>query len=396
MSNEGNEERKETETPRNGEIFQALAHKVRRAIIRSLAEKGERSFTELMEDAGLEDSSVMAFHMKKLGPLVRRNERGYYELTDLGWKAYKVLRELELESLRDRAEEVLEEIRSRKPVTKEVSKPKPQAVITSEGVSGEDALSVIGSVISEVVKTISEAVKDVMPTDIFREVLSRGRVWIDKSAPPAPKVRIDVVGSDITLTGATNSSIRIRGTTRHENDATIKASGNEARVKVKGMDGEVSIPEVNALEILVKGGDLTTQDFKLPPNVSISVLGGDVNLDTVMEELSNLNTSVKGGDLLANILVKEVGQNASVNITVLGGDTHITLRVPKNTKVVRGSIKVAGGDVGIEIDESLTGAGEGARTLVINTKIIGGDASISVLPNTRERRHVHNINNIFK
>lgn len=382
MSNEGNERNKETEAPRNGEIFQALAHKVRRAIIRSLAEKGERSFTELMEDAGLEDSSVMAFHMKKLGPLVRRNERGYYELTDLGWKAYKVLRELELESLRDRAEEVLKEIKSRKPApaARELSRPKTRTVITSEDMGGEDALSMIGSIISEVVKTISEAVKGVTPTDIFREVMSKDRVWIDKSAPPAPNVRIDVIGSDVTLTGATNSSIRIRGTARHENDATIKTSGNEARIKVKGMDGEVSIPEVNTLEILVKGGDLTTQDFKLPPNVSISVLGGDVNLDTVMEKLSNLSTSLKGGDVLANILVKEVEQNASVNITVLGGDTHVTLRVPKNTRVVRGSIKVAGGDVGIEVDESLTDAGEGARTLVINVKIVGGDASISVLP----------------
>ncbi len=384
VSNEGNEGRKEADALKNGEIFQALAHKVRRAIIRSLAERGERSFTELMEDAGLEDSSVMAFHMKKLGPLVRRNERGYYELTDLGWKAYKVLRELELESLRDRAEEVLEEIKSKKPVTKEVSKPKPRAVTTGEELDEEDALSVIGSVISEVVKTISEAVKGITPTDIFREVLSKGRVWIDKSAPPAPNVRIDVIGSDITLTGTTNGNIRVRGTARHENDATIRTSGNEARIKVKGVDGEVSVPEANMLEILVKGGDLTTQDFKLPPNVSISVLGGDVNVEAEMERLSNLNASVKGGDVLTNILVKEVDRNASVNITVLGGDAHITLRVPRNTKVVRGSIKVAGGDVGIEVDESLSGAGENARTLVINAKVVGGDASISVLPNNSE------------
>ncbi|GEM_PF-2670682 len=384
MSNEGNERNKETEAPRNGEIFQALAHKVRRAIIRSLAEKGERSFTELMKDAGLEDSSVMAFHMKKLGSLVRRNERGYYELTDLGWKAYKVLRELELESLRDRAEEVLEEIRSRKSVTKEVSKSKPRAVITGGGVGEEDALSVIGSVISEVVKTISEAIKGVTPTDIFREVMSKDRVWIDKSAPPAPNIRIDVIGSDITLTRATNSSIKIRGTARHENDATIKTSGNEARIKVKGLDGEVSVPEVKSLEIIVKGGDLTTQDFKLPPNVSILVLGGDVNLDTVMEKLSSLSVSVKGGDALTDVMVKEVSPNASVTISVLGGDAHLTLRVPKNTRVVRGDIRVAGGDIGMEVDKSLGGAGEDVKTLVINAKVVGGDASITVLPSTSE------------
>jgi len=386
MSNEGNEGGKETEAPKNGEIFQALAHKVRRAIIRSLAERGERSFTELMEDAGLEDSSVMAFHMKKLGPLVRRNERGYYELTDLGWKAYKVLRELELESLRDRAEEVLKEIKSRKhaPTAKKVDEYKPRAVTISEYSGEEDALSVIGSVISEVVKTVSKAVKGVTPTDIFREVLSKGRVWIDKSAPPAPNVRIDVIGSDITLTGSFNGSIRVRGSARHEADATISTSGDKARIKVKGVDGEVSVPEVESLEITVKGGDLTTQDFKLPPNVNITVLGGDVNVDAVMERLSNLSVSVKGGDTLTNILVKEVDQNASVNVAVLGGDAHVTLRVPKNTRVVKGSIRVAGGDVGIEIDESLGSTDEDTRTLVINARIVGGDASISVLPGAGE------------
>ncbi len=383
MSNEGKGERERAEEPRNGEVFQALAHRVRRAVIRSLAEKGERSFTELMRDAGLEDSSVMAFHMKKLGGLVRRNERGYYELTDLGWRAYKVLRELELESLRDRAEEVLKEIGGKEPATKEASKPERQAV-TAGGEVREDALSVLGSTVSEVVKTVSEAVKGLTPADILKEVLSGGKVWVDKAAPPAPNVKLEVIGSDATLTGTDSGNIRVRGTARRESDATIRASKDEATITVKGMNCEVSVPEVNTLEILVKGGDLTARDLKLPPNVSISVLGGDVTMDAVMRELSNLSATVKGGDVLTNILVEEVGQGASVNITVVGGDAHITLRVPRNTRVVRGSIKVAGGDVGMEVDEALSGAGENLRTLVINAKVVGGDASITVLPKEGE------------
>lgn len=385
MSSEGNEERKGTEAPKNGEIFQALAHKVRRAIIRSLAGRGERSFTELMEDVGLEDSSVMAFHMKKLGPLVRRNERGYYELTELGWKAYKVLRELELESLRDRAEEVLEEIKSKKPVAKKVSEPESRTKAIDMGIVKEDALSVTSSVISDVVKMVSEAVKGVTPTDILRDVMSRGRVWIDKSAPPAPNIKLEVIGSDIALTGAANGNIRVRGSARHENDVTIRTSGNEARVKVKGVDGEVSVPEANALEILVKGGDVNVRDLKLPPNVSITVLGSDVSVDADMDRLSNLSTLVKGGDVLANILVKEVSQNASVTVKVLGGDAHIKLQVPRNTKVIKGDIRVAGGDVGIDVDESIKGTGGGAGTLVISAEVIGGDASVSVIPHSADR-----------
>ncbi len=381
MGDEGDEEGKESEALKNGKIFQALAHKVRRAIIRSLAEKGERSFTELMESAGLRDSSVMAFHMKKLGPLVRRNERGYYELTDPGWKAYKVLRELELESLRDRAEEVLEEIKSKK-VTREVSKPKSQATTAGERIGEWDALSVIGSAISEVVKAVSEAVKDIAP-DIVREVLSRDRVWIDKSAPPASKVRIDAIGSDITLRGTTNGSVRVRGMAYRENDVTIEVLENEVRIRVREVDGEVIVPDVNMLEILVKGGNLTTHNFKLPPNISISVLGGDVNVNAEIERLSNLSTSVRGGDVLSSILVREIDHNASVNMEVLGGNARITLRIPRNTRVVRGNIKVAGGNVGIDVDESLGNANANVRTLIINAKVVGGDASISVLPNDK-------------
>jgi len=356
VSGEGEGEKRVGEL-QDGEVFQALAHRVRRAIIRSLAEKGERSFTELMRDARLEDSSVMAFHMKKLDGLVRRNERGYYELTDLGWRAYKVLRELELESLRDRAEEVLKEIKGKEQVTKEVSRPGPQAVSAGE-----------------------EGVKGLTPTDILKEVLGGGRVWVDRSAPPAPNVKLEVIGSDITLTGTVSESIRVQGTARRESDATISTSRDEARITVKGMDGEVSVPEVNRLEILVKGGDLTARNLKLPPNVSMTVLGGDISMNAVMRELSNLSASVKGGDVLANILVEEVRQGASVSITALGGDAHITLRVPRNTKVVKGNIKAAGGDVGIEVDESLSDTGEDVRTLVINAKVIGGDASIKVTP----------------
>ena len=335
-----------------------------------------------MRDAGLEDSSVMAFHMKKLGPLVRRNERGYYELTGLGWKAYKVLRELELESLEDRAEEVLEEISGRKRTSGEAGEheSRPRPITASERVGGEEALSAIGSIINEVVKTVSEVIKSVTPTDIFREVLSKGRVWVDKSAPPAPNVRIEALGSDITLTRAGNGGVRVRGTAHHESDATVKASGGEVRVRVRGVDGEVSIPDVSTLEVIVKGSDLTAKDLKLPPSVSISVLGGDVNLNAVMEELSNLSASIRGGDVLANILVERVGRNASVNVEMFGGDAHIVLRVPRNTRVVRGNVRIVGGDVRIEVDESLTNASGDSGTIVINARVVGGDASVSILP----------------
>ncbi len=82
-------------------ILQALAHPVRRRVIELLAENKGLSYSELMRLVGVEDSGTFGFHLRRLRGLVRKNERGDYELTGLGLRAYKLLR-----LLRNRAEPV--------------------------------------------------------------------------------------------------------------------------------------------------------------------------------------------------------------------------------------------------------------------------------------------------
>ncbi len=73
-------------------FLKALAHPVRRTIIRALAEKGRLSYTELMRLTGVEDSGTFAFHIKVLQGLIEKDgETGDYRLTSDGWRAYRVL-----------------------------------------------------------------------------------------------------------------------------------------------------------------------------------------------------------------------------------------------------------------------------------------------------------------
>ena len=81
-------------------ILQALAHPVRRRVIELLKDSPGLSYSELMRLVGVDDSGTFGFHLRRLRGLVRKNERGDYELTELGLRAYELLR-----LLRSRAEQ---------------------------------------------------------------------------------------------------------------------------------------------------------------------------------------------------------------------------------------------------------------------------------------------------
>ncbi len=78
-------------------IFDALGHRIRRRVIEVLGKRGSATYSELMKAVGVEDSGTFAFHLRKLLDLglVRKNERGEYELTDLGKRAYSMIKVLQ-------------------------------------------------------------------------------------------------------------------------------------------------------------------------------------------------------------------------------------------------------------------------------------------------------------
>jgi DNA-binding HxlR family transcriptional regulator len=89
------------ETPKEGEeskdfnadkaeLYETLGHPTRILILQVLSERA-MTFSELKRKASIESSGNLAFHINKLGNLVRTNSDGNYALTDEGREALRVI-----------------------------------------------------------------------------------------------------------------------------------------------------------------------------------------------------------------------------------------------------------------------------------------------------------------
>ena len=72
-------------------VFQALAHPMRRTILKIIAYRPEGvSYTDLITELGL-STGKLNYHLEQLEGLVGKNEKRYYVLTPLGKKALNQL-----------------------------------------------------------------------------------------------------------------------------------------------------------------------------------------------------------------------------------------------------------------------------------------------------------------
>ncbi len=167
-------------------IFLVASHRIRRKMVESIAEKGPRSFTELMDDAEVSDTGTMTFHLRKMVGFIRKNEKGAYELTELGWKAYRVIKGTGGKEIEERSEEK----RPAQQIDASKAKPGPEGlpVVMKDMIRlviSRDLLEKIRSqgrrlVISDVVTV--EVSDDVDP-DLFDQVVERIRDVVTLRAP---------------------------------------------------------------------------------------------------------------------------------------------------------------------------------------------------------------------
>jgi uncharacterized RDD family membrane protein YckC len=75
-------------------ILSVLSHKIRREILFTLSDKGESSFTELMNKTSV-DTGKLSFHMRSLQPFMEQTAMGKYKLSRSGEHAIRVLRDVE-------------------------------------------------------------------------------------------------------------------------------------------------------------------------------------------------------------------------------------------------------------------------------------------------------------
>lgn len=75
-------------------ILSVLSHPLRREILTILNEKGECSFTDLMNALNV-DTGKLSFHMRNLAGLIEQNGSGKYCLNKLGENAVRLVMDLE-------------------------------------------------------------------------------------------------------------------------------------------------------------------------------------------------------------------------------------------------------------------------------------------------------------
>ncbi len=75
-------------------VLSVLSHRIRREILLILHDKGESSFTDLMNTLHI-DTGKLSFHMRSLQPFIVQTESGKYRLSRVGEDAVRVIRDVE-------------------------------------------------------------------------------------------------------------------------------------------------------------------------------------------------------------------------------------------------------------------------------------------------------------
>jgi len=75
-------------------ILLVLSHPLRRKIVSNLSEKGECSFTDLMNTLDV-DTGKLSFHIRNLAAFIEQTPTGKYRLSKAGENAIRVIRDLE-------------------------------------------------------------------------------------------------------------------------------------------------------------------------------------------------------------------------------------------------------------------------------------------------------------
>jgi uncharacterized RDD family membrane protein YckC len=75
-------------------IFSVLSHPIRRRILQNLNEKGECSFTDMMNTLGI-DTGKLSFHIRNLNSFIEQTSSGKYRLNNAGQNALRLVKELQ-------------------------------------------------------------------------------------------------------------------------------------------------------------------------------------------------------------------------------------------------------------------------------------------------------------
>ena len=407
-------------------LFEVISHRVRRSIIESIAEKGPRSFTELMEDTGVGDTGTLTFHLRKMAGFIRKNERGDYELTDLGRRAYELIKiayggvEPRREEPGARAVEAPRSSESLEPDIVYISdsikvtidrslletvKAKGKRLVVRDVISVDVADDVDAKLFSEVVESIRDVIRLRVPEHLrsiatlrSRDVLSitTGRFHLglipdiggfvagivepivstvssilESLSTTGPLSKVEEAKSllyEWRFPGVTGLSLDLSG-----GFAKVRSvESGEALIRIEGREGRCSYDvdvEDGILEVDLSGCEASIELPRRPLELlEIDMSGGALNID-LGDNVRRIEGSLSGG--LAELKVARAGET-TVDLDASGGRFKVHLDYAEFQGVSEVKLSLTGG-----LMELSATAPEGVR-VEVSTVRMGGLASVTV------------------
>ena len=306
------------------DLFEAIAHEVRRKIIISLA-KGPKSFSELQKETGL-DSPALAFHIKKLNGLITKNQQGNYELTQLGWSAYNVITQL----------------MQQPQVT-----PKQSKKSFHDYINGmvNTAVSNIAEGVFSLLNSISSKLWD---DDLIITYNTIPLIEVFNGTLPLKKsmvITADGVKVKI-MQGDNRAVIKCLDFT----DFNLEENETELHLSLDGCVATIYYPQLERLKLDIDGGAVNVQESVNELEVKIDGGYAGLKVNGVRETLIDIDGGVVAGEL-------NYPSDGRLEIYADGGVVKLTLVTPE--------------DVGLIVDKYVNGGSVQADNVIRARNIIG-------------------------
>ncbi len=198
-------------------ILQAISNKTRRRILKLLAEEAPLTYTKIMQKLDIKDSGTLGFHLKKMAKLLRRDEFGEYRLSELGWKALNIMKQLEGKEEVEIGDEEREEVEKKLRVFSDHLKfeytPKLAIRLKEENAKAvfTDIITLVihpmsRELFNETVESISDVLTCYVPEDLYDDVVLKSSDVFrfnkyrrgDQDIEGRDKVIIAKVGEEVT------------------------------------------------------------------------------------------------------------------------------------------------------------------------------------------------------
>jgi DNA-binding transcriptional ArsR family regulator len=385
-------------------IFEALAHKLRRAVIKLLGERKSMGYSELMNALNV-DSPTLAFHLRKLGGLVEK-QGDVYVLTELGKKAYGLLLSLdgvevggetrennefkgEPLVIMDRISveiepELIEDLhkKGRKLIVRDVVSVKFHEKIDPQKLN--DVLQEVSDVVTVYCPenlrwVVDHRVRDVVSvsskvselpfinipfnlSNLLRSVLGHPKKdWSEtRSLEVAKYIEVEVEGGTLHLVPGFPEI----ATTCNDEQFEVYQDDQTLEVEVRGCHTKIHHPPNVNIHAEIIRGVMKVEDLS-PSEMRLNIEGGTANVE--LKDLSDcrFNSQVRVGTLTGSLRFAEGGGDSQLSLEVEGGNVLLLLSLPKEIGV---KVQKIEGQANLQVREREGPAG----TLMIQVRSRGG------------------------